>query len=569
MNKNLLTYSQFLSDRFNFRKRTDEDLFDIPGHSFFKIMFHFYNGDSESYDKHNGLLAPTWLDNPSEYDYYMYDTAWAYLKNNYEDERADKLEKFITLLSNISSECPWYFQEISGLETALERNQVNDFKFEEARKKIQIKCLPDSHDQKIGTLLSLYREIVWSWTMKREVLPANLRKFDMSLFIWESPVYGVHRGKGDAFLDERSTNEFSASYKLIEFHNCEIDYNSIKTGFSSINNKEGIQNEYTIDISFDDCYEHTYNHVLMESIGDIVAWDISQVSLDMGGNASINYTWDKEVVDKFKNYRKEELENRLLLSRPNAWYNTSLDNTAQDTQVQVGVDADGNPIMNTVSSVGDKYLKGYKYQSDTSGDYQVQVGVDADGNPIMKAVPMMNDKVLEGHKGSRSNGILSNVIKSVTMNAVDEIKTIGNRLLLGNLYTYSISKMASQISNVLKGNPSAALDMIDDYAGVNTMNSIHNNQLNNLASKGQKLLNDHVNGKREGRTGDQTTKLGSISNEITEPKPAASKPYQNSTHDKFQLINSIRKDIFPSVINDQQTKSLGNLNQARTLINNI
>jgi hypothetical protein len=324
---NLISYSHFLQDRENFRKRSKEDIYDLPGHSFFKIMFHFYNGDSEKYDKNGGLLAPTWLDSVDEYDYYQHDSAWAYLKNNYEDERADKLEKFVNLLSTISSDCPWYFQEISGLDTALERNQVKEFKFEDERKRIQIKCLPDSYDQKIGTLLSLYRDIVWSWSMKREIIPANLRKFDMSLFIWESPIWGLH---DNAVLnDDMNSDDFSASYKLIEFHNCEIDYNSLKSGFGAINNREGIQSEYTIDIMFDDCYESNYNHVLMRTIGDIVAWDTTQVLLDNIGIGSISYNWNSDDIKAIVTKQEDKLKERLLKSsnRPFDWYTKKVNAT--------------------------------------------------------------------------------------------------------------------------------------------------------------------------------------------------------------------------------------------------
>lgn len=539
---NLISYTQIYLDRANFRKQSPGDIYDVPGHSFFKILFHFFNGDSEATNKDCGLLSPTWLNKDiNESSYFASDTAWAYLKNNYEDERASKLEKFITLLSNISSDCPWYFQEISGIDAVLERKQVQDFKFDEERKRIEIKCLPDSHDQKIGTLLSLYRDIVWSWTMKREVLPANLRKFDMSLFIFESPVWGIHRGLESAVLDERSKNNFSASYKLLEFHNCEFDYNSIKSGFSEFNNREGIQNSYTIGISFDDCYEHTYNHILMESIGDMIAWDMAQSTFDSIGNSSINYEYNKDVVNEYDERRKTNLENRLNTKRDDFWFDQSIIHSDE--------------------------FKTQRY--------------DKDGNVIDSNIPMIDKSVLEGYKGSSRRGMLSNMIEGVVANAVDEIKTVGNRLLLGNIYTYSISKMASQIKNALKGNPSAVIDMIDDYAGTNIMNTIHNNSLNNLAGRAQSKLNRMVNDRRENSS---NTHLGSMSSGIEEPKPAAGKPYQNSRYDKFTPNDTIGHDIFPiiqeeinnSTIGDifptvpkETVKTLGNLNKAKTLINNI
>jgi hypothetical protein len=55
---------------------------------------------------------------------------------NDEKERAEKLKKFIYLLSDINSQSPWYFQSITGLDAAIERKQFTDkdFKIEEERR---------------------------------------------------------------------------------------------------------------------------------------------------------------------------------------------------------------------------------------------------------------------------------------------------------------------------------------------------------------------------------------------------------------------------------------------------
>ena len=172
--------------------------FDTPSVKYFKIFFHF--GDLEAYSSSNpglyssvftdaGLLAPTFLLNNTDYkfepiregmtdyQYYRFNSAWAYLKNNGEEERAALLQYFIQLLSDVSSNFPWYFQSIEGLDTAVERViSDKEFKIDEDRKKISIKCLPDAFDDRIGTLLDLYRAITWSWSTKRMILPANLRK---------------------------------------------------------------------------------------------------------------------------------------------------------------------------------------------------------------------------------------------------------------------------------------------------------------------------------------------------------------------------------------------------------
>lgn len=299
-----LSYGTFLRNRLNFKQAgtrdgSDFNIYDTPSQKYFKIFFYFWNGDidgfieKDSYVQSGGLLAPMWQlfqskdNSKSDYtdkNYWKYTTAWTYLKLNGEDERADLLQNFVELLSNINSESPWYFQQIEGLGEALDRPQTmkNDFIFEETRKKITLKCLQDAYDDRISTLLDLYKAIVWSWQTKRVILPANLRKFDMGVYIFETPIKNIHNPDKQSFLtkpesdfatiDKRSS-QYLTSYKYIEFHNCEIDYNAAHTGFATLDNIEGSYPVHTIDIYFDDCYETRYNEFMMKDIGDMIHRD--------------------------------------------------------------------------------------------------------------------------------------------------------------------------------------------------------------------------------------------------------------------------------------------------------
>lgn len=293
----LLSYGIFLKNIQDFksagtRNGNDFNKFDIPNHLFFKVVFYFWNGDIDRPDnmvQSGGLLAPTWLSYKQDNQYYDYNSAWAYLKLNNENERAEKLVRFVDLLSNISTNSPWYFQSIEGLDTVRTR-PVDELKFDE-RKKITIKCMQDSYDDRIGTLLDLYRDITWSWIHKREVIPANLRKFDMGIYIFSSPITNIHNpdkkilaDSVDIFSNYNNSNtasvnpissKYITSYKYLEFHNCEIDYNSPASGLGVLDNIEGISPVYNIDIYYDDCYETRYNEFMMRTIGDMIAYDMA------------------------------------------------------------------------------------------------------------------------------------------------------------------------------------------------------------------------------------------------------------------------------------------------------
>lgn len=319
---------------------------DQPGTYYFKLFFYFNNPYSEvglssnllgvEYNTEANLDKGGWGPN----------TALNYLYNNREYTRFRYLAEFIQLLSDINTQSPWYFQSISGLDTALERTEFTqrDFKIEDERKKISIKCLSDALDNRIGKLLDLYRAATYSQALHKEVIPANLRKFDMGIYIftplvkqidlgimktedkgfWESVKDMAANKLGDLiliggtlsdiiglptaeapqyrrlnFVDAGTpqTSEFTNEYvssKYIELRNCEIDLNSSKGPFSEFSNAEGKQNEYEISISFDTCYEQRYDTAFNDVIGDFVIEDLYRLSAsEMESN--------KEIVDRIVN----------------------------------------------------------------------------------------------------------------------------------------------------------------------------------------------------------------------------------------------------------------------------
>ena len=414
--KNYISYAQILQDRENFRASggrfgSDFNRFDTPSQKYFKLFFYFSNGTDHLSNKDmemTGLLAPVWYLDLKEEEWHLFTNAWTYLKMNYEDERAALLENFITLLSNINSESPWYFSEIGGLDSAINRKYVMEEKMtiENKRSKISIKCLPDAFDDRIGTLLDLYRTIVWSWTNKREILPANFRKFDMGILVFETPTTPFHQkwNKELNYITDENQylsplsdlqEDFSemnweshyltdfdknkSSFKFYELHNCEIDYNST-IGLNQLNNKEGVTPEYTIDIHFDDCYEVRYNEFLMKELGDFIMADTSSVT-----------SGSTRIRSRTKNY--ENKQSQIIKDKTNHYFKT-----------------DNKPVM-----------KDQKY-----------VNKRLPGFPELK--------------------VKSGLLAQVAGTAKGMVNSFVNKLLLGNLYTFSLSRMGNQLKDVAKGN---------------------------------------------------------------------------------------------------------------------
>ena len=433
-------------------RRVDRDGFnimDVPDQRFFKLLFYFYNEDGPDSTQvdwfdggSSGLLTPTWLENPTG-DYYKYNSAWSYLKSNYEDERADALKEFVTLLSQISSESPWYFKEITGVEEALVREKwvVN-----EERKKISIKCMNDPVDHRIESLLSLYRSIVWSHARKCEVLPANLRKFDMGLFVFSGLVNGVNYTKtidkkgiddikwedfikrggtpetfnwsniGDdrsPYTEETTTGgtkiykPTNAAYKYIEFHNCEISMDSLKSGFGTLSNETGNEQEFTIDIYFDDCYENEYNPYMLKFFGDFFVWDLwSNKSRDNSGNVMGS-------LPVFKNTSNQGSGNELVDDIMGRFENIK---TQAMNTVNGSLDDIKNSALSMVSGgLGNIYGKG-------GG---IAGALDATEQELSKQIKSLQNKAI-GNITSTANKISKSVTSAVVSPALGTIKNTGN-----------------------------------------------------------------------------------------------------------------------------------------------
>lgn len=142
-----------------------------PTYLGFKLFFKFDQPDS-------GLLNS----NPK-----YTNTALGYLNAIGDTQRATYLLRFIELLKGINSQCPWFWQSITGLDDAWKHGFGPEFKpgYTE-EKKISINTLDESIDFRMTALIDLYRKACFDWMHKREVVPRNLRRFSISVYCYEA-----------------------------------------------------------------------------------------------------------------------------------------------------------------------------------------------------------------------------------------------------------------------------------------------------------------------------------------------------------------------------------------------
>jgi len=132
--------------------------------------------------------------------------------------KLDSLLAFKEALYKINSEMPWHWQSLAGVERMVQFTPDQPF-FGGDDAKLTIGCL-ETINLNIAGLMQLYRKAIWDESRWCYVLPPNLRKFTMYLFI--SDVRGIYDNSAAGVL----TGESLRPYFMFELRFCEFDMTS-------------------------------------------------------------------------------------------------------------------------------------------------------------------------------------------------------------------------------------------------------------------------------------------------------------------------------------------------------
>ena len=118
------------------------------------------------------------------------------------EERLENLQNFKKALKQINREYPWYWQGLGGMENLLNYNPEEGYRGGE-ESKLKIECL-ESINLTITGLMHLYRKAVFDERRWHYILPSNLRKFSMYVYVTE-----VRRIKNLSKLGLSGVNPFA------------------------------------------------------------------------------------------------------------------------------------------------------------------------------------------------------------------------------------------------------------------------------------------------------------------------------------------------------------------------
>jgi hypothetical protein len=184
------------------------------------------------------------------------------------ENKASYLKSFGQLLNFLSNECPWFFKEVGGLADATKRNFKD---IDSGTKSITLTFNSDAVDMRISTLLDLYVNACYDTVNFKEVIPENLRKFDIAIILFNPPIANLNK---PVFPNSRTTDieknnlnwanigGAALSYKCLILKNCEIDINELSTTPEVVNNEVPFTLDYTIKINYLRSYVYNINNIL-------------------------------------------------------------------------------------------------------------------------------------------------------------------------------------------------------------------------------------------------------------------------------------------------------------------
>lgn len=261
-------YKDFINERVSFQKGLDS-IATQPAWLYFKLFFKF--------DSSYGLLGGIMRSSDGN-KFAANNTAIQYLTRNWYklndnmSARRKSLIKFVRSLSYISSYAPWFFKSVKDVNNALNMN-LNNLT---AEKSIEIECSEEATDLRLLTLMDFYKYAAYDAINQKEILPENLRKFDLDIVVFQSPIRYLQtstrdlKGRTTLYKNLNAANMTDRmSFKLFSFQGCEIDYSTLNTMLpQTFSNQAPFQSSPAFKIKYDRVYQHNQNEFAKVLFGD-------------------------------------------------------------------------------------------------------------------------------------------------------------------------------------------------------------------------------------------------------------------------------------------------------------
>lgn len=171
------------------------------------------------------------------------------LNTRYSQKHADALDNFKKVLLKINKELPWFWQNLGGLEQAFQYENLAEPWWGAKKPKLELECLEENVELTAIGLMDLYKRACYDFVRWVEVIPPNLRHFQMQVWVSEVRRFQQDTGEKDlGFFDNPDNSGESGNVKKINqdlsltakpfiqlnFSHCEFDIDSIADMFADI-----------------------------------------------------------------------------------------------------------------------------------------------------------------------------------------------------------------------------------------------------------------------------------------------------------------------------------------------
>lgn len=401
-------YTQFFNDRDKWQKGTG-DITSEPNWLYFKVFFDFntttglFGGIVNEKENNIRKISAT-----SALGFYL---QWAghYMAEN-ANGRMVSLQKFVKTLNYVSNYAPWFFDSIEGLDS-LKVDLNEPFK----DRVIKIKCKPDAIDMRLTTMFDLYKFACFDYVNFKEMLPENLRKFNMSILFFSVPTRYIdtHSKIGSNEYGVRTVKEnndgLDMMCKIINFKNCEFVVDGMFNTPSSISNESPFNfSGSTINIKYQKSFEEIVNpyfNLRQTSFGiKSINSDIPERLRAIGGVTNLISNTAGSKSSSFLNTLKSILgigkkSSKLKSALSNATSNALIDETealCQNLYESVQASRGSSPELGNI----------YDSDSDKISDY---ASITAYGNSVITKT----GKNLLSQLGNQVKSSVSNALKGL------------------------------------------------------------------------------------------------------------------------------------------------------------
>jgi len=257
----------------NFRKmRVTKKIHDDPTYLSFFFMFDWYSGEE----------SPLFAKSGAEW----------YLENVVKDpDRVKYLKRFKAILKKLNKEMPWFWQSVKGLEITKQYNKMEDPFRGGSDSRIDIDCL-ETVELTVTGLMDLYKKAMFDLDRWVEVVPVNLRRFSMYIFVSEvrtfktnanvqglanlidsSGVLGENTNKtATGILNSNTPDDIRQNkpFFQIKLGHCTFDMDSTNTVFQDLSKSPDVAIAPSISIRYETVRDikDQYANSMPEGMGD-------------------------------------------------------------------------------------------------------------------------------------------------------------------------------------------------------------------------------------------------------------------------------------------------------------